>query len=142
MPTATFPGRYDSLIKISEFVNNSAQAAHLSDFDIYAVETAVDEACSNIIEHAYGGENKGEICCTIKTDGQGLTIILKDRGRPFNPAKVKPPNLEAKLNNRRTHGLGLYFIYKLMDEVDFRFNDDGNTLVMIKHPKNGTENKR
>ncbi len=141
MPKATFPGRYDSLIKISEFVRNSAQAAHLSDFDIYAVETAVDEACSNIIEHAYGGENKGDIGCTTKIDGQGLTIILKDCGRPFDPAKVKPPNLKAKLNNRKTHGLGLYFIYKLMDEVYFKFNGGSNTLIMIKHPKNGTENK-
>ncbi len=141
MPKATFPGRYDSLLKISEFVRNSAQAAHLSDFDIYAVETAVDEACSNIIEHAYGGENKGDIRCTTNIGKKGLTITLKDRGRPFNPARVKPPNLKAKLNNRMTHGLGLYFIYKLMDEVNFIFNDDGNTLVMIKHPKNGTKSE-
>jgi serine/threonine-protein kinase RsbW len=142
MPKTTFPGRYDSLIKISEFVRNSAQAAHLSDFDIYAVETAVDEACSNIIEHAYGGENKGDIQCVTKIEKQGLTIILKDQGKPFNPSKVKRPNLNAKLNNRMTHGLGLYFIYKLMDEVNFTFDDNGNTLVMKKHPKNGTNTEK
>ncbi|WP_075071079.1 ATP-binding protein [Levilinea saccharolytica] len=42
----------------------------------------MDEACSNIIEHGYQGQETGEIRCTTLTDAKGLTIILEDRGQP------------------------------------------------------------
>jgi serine/threonine-protein kinase RsbW len=48
----TFPGRFDSLTVISEFVTRAAQAAGLDTRAVCAVQLAVDEACSNIIEHA------------------------------------------------------------------------------------------
>ena len=56
MKSATFPGRFKSLAKISKFVIEAAKKAGLDDKAIYAVELAVDEAASNIIEHAYGGD--------------------------------------------------------------------------------------
>ena len=68
MTTTVFPGRYESLSAIRDFVVNVAKGAGFKDFDLYAVELAVDEACSNIIEHAYGGENKGDIELTCEFD--------------------------------------------------------------------------
>ena len=59
MTTVIFPGRYESLSEIRDFVVEIAKIAGFQDFDLYAVELAVDEACSNIIEHAYGEENVG-----------------------------------------------------------------------------------
>jgi anti-sigma regulatory factor (Ser/Thr protein kinase) len=38
------------------------------------------------------------------------------------------------LEDRPTGGLGLYFIYQSMDEVDYETNEDGNTLILIKRP--------
>lgn len=131
--TVTFPGRYDSLSQISEFVQQAARDAGLQDFALYAVETAVDEACSNIIEHAYGGENRGDIHCTCEINDEGLTIILIDHGRPFDPTCVAIPDVHALLDDRPGHGLGLYMMQKWMDEVRFEFNTSmGNRLVMVK----------
>ncbi len=94
---------------------------------------AVDEACSNIIEHAYGGEGKGDIICCCDPAPGSLTITLKDTGRAFDPAEIAPPNTEAPLEERESHGLGLYFINQLMDEVHFDFSDQKtNVLVMVK----------
>ena len=50
-----FPGRYDSLAQIGQFVHSAADEAGFDSFSIYAVELAVDEACTNIIELAYCG---------------------------------------------------------------------------------------
>ena len=119
MTTLTFSGRFDSLPMIADFVRMSAQEAGLSSFQIYAVETAVDEACANIIEHAYGGEGKGDIECSCTITKKGLTIILRDTGRPFNPKNIKNPDLNSSLEERSDHGLGLYFIRQWMDDVDF-----------------------
>ncbi|HEC36082.1 MAG TPA: ATP-binding protein [Anaerolineae bacterium] len=132
--TRVFPGRFDSLAAISEFVARAAEAAGLDACAVYGVRMAVDEACSNIIEHAYGGEGRGDIECTCVIAGDGLTVTLRDHGRPFDPASVPEPDLYTCLENRKVGGLGVYFIRQLMDEVHFEFtSDSGNVLTMVRH---------
>ncbi len=131
--TLTFPGRFDSLAAISAFVIRAAEAAGLDARAVCAVQWAVDEACSNIIEHAYGGEGRGAIECTCRINDDGLTVILRDYGRPFDPTSVPEPDIHASLADRNGGGLGLYFIRQLMDEVHFEFTpDSGNVLTMVK----------
>ncbi len=131
--TKTFPGQFDSLAKIGEFVTRAAGCVGLSEEAVYAVEMAVDEACTNIIEHAYGGEGRGDIECTCQINSNKLTVTLQDRGRPFDPSSVPEPDVNAALEDRQEGGLGLYLIHRLMDEVHFEFTpDSGNVLTMVK----------
>lgn len=110
-----------------------AEEAGFESFAVYSIEMAVDEACSNIIEHAYGGEGKGEIKCTCRVDANTLVIELKDRGKSFNPSQIPPPNLSDNLEERQAHGLGMYFIRKWMDDVSFVSTGKENILTMVKH---------
>lgn len=129
----SFSARYSNLASIAQFVRNEAAQAGLDEAAIYQVEMAVDEACSNIIEHAYGGEGKGDIDCTCKQDAAGLIIILKDKGGPFNPDQVGRPLVDSSLEERESHGLGLFFIREWMDQVNFEFSPTGgNTLTLVK----------
>ena len=140
--TLTFPGRFEGLAAISEFVTRAAVDAGLDARDIYAVQLAVDEACSNIIEHAYGGEGRGSIECTCRVNDVGLTVILRDRGRSFDPDLVSEPNKFPELDDDDCTGggLGLYFMRQLMDEVDFTFTPgSGNQLTMVKRRTRETE---
>ncbi|HMN59534.1 MAG TPA: ATP-binding protein [Anaerolinea sp.] len=131
--TRSFPGRYDSLAEIGEFIRAIAHKAGMGNFASYTVEMAVDEACSNIIEHAYGGEDRGEISFTCKVNSQGLTIIVEDYGKPFNPETIEDPDLSGDIDERPSHGLGLFFIRQWMDEVDFEFKENsGNRLTLFK----------
>lgn len=131
--TRSFPGRYDSLASIGDFVRGMSEKAGLDTFAVYTVEMAVDEACSNIIEHAYQGEDIGPIACTCKISNDGLTIILEDEGQPFDPNAVAPPDLTSSLEDRPTHGLGLHFIRQWMDEVHYEFQPGrGNRLTLHK----------
>ena len=129
----TFRACFDCLSDVGLLIHQAADAAGLDDVSRYQVETAVDEACSNIIEHSYGGENRGEIVCTCTVDQEGLTVVLQDEGKPFDPSKVKAPNLKAGLKERDSHGLGLHFIYEWMDRVVFEAGPKlGNRLTMVK----------
>ena len=132
METQTFPGRYESLAEISNFVKKFAKSNSFDGLALYTIETAVDEACSNIIEHAYGEENNGDINISIDFIDNGLVIIIKDRGKPFDPKKIKKPNLSDHLEEREAHGLGLYMMKQWMDEVHFEFKKQENVLTMIK----------
>jgi serine/threonine-protein kinase RsbW len=134
MAKVIFPGRYESLVAIRKFVFQAASDAGFDEKDIYAVELAVDEACANIIEHAYGGENKGNIECTCNDLNGSLEIIIRDEGQPFDPTNVTTPNFSVDLNQLKPRGAGLFLITNLMDDVDFKFSKKkGNELRMVKH---------
>jgi serine/threonine-protein kinase RsbW len=129
----TLPGRFEYLPQIGEFVTRAAKAAGLTTAAIDAVEMAVDEAFTNIIEHAYGYEGRGDIQCSCHISEDGLTVILNDYGRPFDPESVPEPNIHARLEQRKEGGLGLYLIRQLMDEVRFEFDPEtGNSLTLVK----------
>lgn len=128
-----FPGNFDSLDKVCRYVEQVAREAGFDEVALYAIETAVDEAFSNIIDHAYGGENKGEVECNCQVKDEALVIKLHDHGKAFNPDSIPDPDLISDLDKRRERGLGLYFMRKLMDEVSFEFSGkNGNTLTLVK----------
>ena len=133
MITRTFPGNFKSLEPISDFIVNQAEEAGFSAKDVYAIQTAVDEACSNIIDHAYGGENKGNIEIKIRNSTGELRILLYDKGEPFDPEDIPDPDISSPLEIRKERGLGIYFMKKLMDRVIFEFSpSEGNKLTLIK----------
>lgn len=131
--TLHFPGRYASLQQIGDFYQEAARKAGLNDAAIYAVQLAVDEAATNIIEHAYGGEDRGEIQCNYEILAEGLKIMMVDHGRSFDPEVIPEPVTDVALDQVKPRGLGLFFMRKMMDEVDFQFSPKrGNILTMFK----------
>lgn len=135
MKTLTFPGIYSSLVKIGEFVTEAAKSIGFEGFELYKIETAVDEACSNIIEHAYGQEGVGDIIVSVETDPKKIIITLTDFGEPFDPKYVKQPDINADLNDRDDHGLGIYMMKQWMDKVIFDAQDKKNILTLVKRLK-------
>ena len=134
MITRNFPGNFRSLAPISDFIVAQAEEAGFSPNDVYAIQTAVDEACANIIDHAYGGENIGDIQISVKTLKNGLQIVLQDKGVAFDPDEVPEPDTSSPLEIRKERGLGVFFMRKLMDDVKFQFSSQrGNTLTLIKY---------
>jgi serine/threonine-protein kinase RsbW len=100
---------------------------------------AVDEACSNIIEHAYGGEGIGNIDCSYEVTDRSLIITLRDTARPFDPTVISDPDLDVQLEERALGGLGVYLIRQLMDIVDHRYESgEGNILTLVKCREAGT----
>ena len=134
MKTQIFPGNYKNLASISDFIVNQAETAGFSPSEVYAIQTAVDEACANIIDHAYGAENVGKIEIITKTITNGLRIVIKDEGKPFNPDEIPNPDITSPLEIRKERGLGVFFIRKLMDVAVFDFSQSkGNTLTLVKY---------
>ena len=143
MRTAIFPAKFDQLDPIRGFASQAARDAGMDDSDTYAIELAVDEACTNIIEHAYQGENRGDIECTCESNDVCLTVVIRDHGKPFDPSTVLAPDLNANIDNRTVGGLGVFLMKKLMDEVHFEpLGESGNVLTMVKLLKSGNHKPR
>jgi len=117
---------------ISLFVKKAAREAGLDEDAVYAVELAVDEACSNVIEHAYEAEGIGNIHCRCVVNDKGLLIEIRDTGKPFDPKLVPLADTTSDIWSRKPGGVGLFYMEKMMDEVQFEFTPQGNILRMVK----------
>ena len=128
-----FPAQFQYLDEIRDFVAEVASHGGFDGKEVYAIQLAADEAASNIIEHAYGDMPPGDIEITCEMKNGVLTITMRDQGRPFDPASVRPPNLKADLSKRKIGGLGIYLMRKLMDDVRYEsVPGQGNLLTLQK----------
>ncbi len=116
---------------IAAFIESSLKQAGVDPSAQFDLELAVEEACTNVIEHAYEGRG-GELEVCFETRDADVCVTVRDWGRPFDPNHVARPDVSQPLEERQVGGLGLYLMEMLMDEVKFSFNRDGNTLVMVK----------
>ena len=127
--------RVERLTEISEFVEIAAHACGLQDAACDDVQMAVDEACANVIEHAYHDNAKGKIEIACERRANKFVVTVEDYGKPFDPKEIAKPQTDAPLAERHIGGLGIYFMYKLMDRVDFHFSRGHNVLTMVKKIK-------
>ena len=133
MISAIFPADCKILIKISEFVCAYAQKLPLTSEQIYEIDLAVDEAATNIIDHAYRNLPQGDIRIKLDHTDTGMTVTLEDDGHSFNLRDVPEPDLTGPLEVRRERGLGVFLINKLMDEAIYEQNTpEGNLLTLFK----------
>jgi|JFJP01.1.fsa_nt_gi serine/threonine-protein kinase RsbW len=133
MSELTLSGHFKNLAQISEFIATAATNAGLDERSRYGIQMAVDEACTNIIEHGYGGNDKGQIRLVCEVESRGLRVIIYNHGRSFDPQTVAIPNVHAPVEERSTRGMGLFLTRKLVDELEFKFNTpEGHQLILFK----------
>jgi serine/threonine-protein kinase RsbW len=120
---------------VADFITKSMrESGAQNEKDIFDVQLAVDEALTNIIEHAYAGINGGKITvqCRLSESKKEFIVKLKDSGKPFDPQTVASPDTDAKLEERKVGGLGIYFMKQLMQTVKYAINDKENELTMAR----------
>ena len=101
--------------------------------DLYELELAVDEACTNVIEHSYQGVG-GKLEIEIQPLNSGVQVVIRDWGKPFDPESIPAPDVMAPLEERPMGGVGLFLMRKVMNQVHFAFDPQrGNTLTMTKY---------
>jgi serine/threonine-protein kinase RsbW len=88
---------------------------------------AVQEAFTNVARHAYGGEAKPvEIAIALDRENGEAEVTVRDKGRPFDPASVPPPDF----SHPRPGGYGLHIMRSFTDRVAFG-RDAGTNWVLL-----------
>jgi sigma-B regulation protein RsbU (phosphoserine phosphatase) len=125
-----FPARARELGAIRKAVKERVLACGAHPECASDVVMAVDEACQNVIRHAYGEKRNGEIVLSIEQRGDTLIFSLMDFAPRIDPAKVQPRDLD----DVRPGGLGTFLIRKVMDSAEFVDPPPGcgNLLRMVK----------
>jgi serine/threonine-protein kinase RsbW len=134
--TLHLPGKFGYMRIARQSVVDFCMRGGFSEQKAGQLEMAVDEACSNIIEHSYGGEDQA--------GAQGIQIILMlrpgavvveifDFGRGFDFEGAVPISPQQYLVDQRRRGLGLHIIRSFVDECFYSRNTaSGNCLRLTK----------
>jgi len=124
----------ENLSEIRDFISSAAGYIGFSKETTGNIILAVDEACTNIIKHAYQYSPDGEITLILKTAKDTFTIEITDHGKSFEPGLIPNPDLKKYLDQRRVGGLGMYLMKTLMDEVKYKsVPGKFNTVSLSKH---------
>lgn len=132
---ATFDARLDQLAEIRRFVEDACRKAGADPAACSGLKLAVDEACTNIVEHGYRGAG-GAIAVSFDSDGELVRVVICDRGAHFDPASVPAADLTSGLEERPIGGLGWHLIRESVDEIDYeREPSGGNRLTLVKRSR-------
>jgi anti-sigma regulatory factor (Ser/Thr protein kinase) len=113
-------------------VERLAQRLCFSEEEVVRMTLAVDEACTNVIRHAYGNRSDQRILLRFLVLQDRLEVQVKDYGASPDPEALRPRDL----NEVRPGGLGLHFIRKAMDEVHYEVPGEGGCVLrLIKYRK-------
>jgi serine/threonine-protein kinase RsbW len=111
--------RTENLSRVRDFVSTSASEAGISLDVVENIILAVDEACTNIIRHAYKSYPDGELIVKLKFSQSKFIISIIDYGKSFEPETIPEPDLQRYYRQRKVGGLGMYLMKTLMDDVKY-----------------------
>ncbi|MCC6538112.1 MAG: ATP-binding protein [Bryobacterales bacterium] len=128
------PSSTDNLAMIRDFVAKVGEKAGFDEKEVTKLALAVDEACSNVIEHAYGGDDANkEVRVRVSYDSEQVVVEVVDTGRGFDPAQIPVKDTDQLVRERRSGGLGWRLIRSIMDEVQYHMvPGEKNELRMVK----------
>lgn len=99
----------------------------------FKIRLSIEEAVENVVRYAYdGGMGWIEVGTELDDNGVMLTILLRDAGVPFNPLDKPDPDVSLPVEDRAIGGLGIFLCKKLMDHIEYKYEDGCNILLMRK----------
>jgi len=128
----SIPSQTSFLGLVREVTKKMAESAGFTDGTAERLALAVDEATTNVIEHAYHGSGDREIELRYEDRGPDFRVEIVDTGQMVDPRAVPRVDLDRFVSERRTGGLGMHLMEKIMDSVTFRRSARRNVCCLVK----------
>jgi anti-sigma regulatory factor (Ser/Thr protein kinase) len=135
------PSETSYLALIKELTKRMAEAAGFREGTPDRVALAVDEAATNVIEHAYHGAADRTFEVRYEDRGATFQVEVVDTGAMVDPRAMPRVDLDRYVTERRTGGLGVHLMEKIMDSVTFQRSARRNVCRLVKR-KDGTPEPR
>lgn len=132
MSNLTIEASKTNLDKVIEFVNGELMKLPCTDELKTKLDIAVEEIFVNISSYAYDEQGEVEIDCNIKEDIFMIEVEFKDSGKPYNPLGRIDPDISMGIDEREIGGLGIFMTKKFLDDIEYRYEDSKNVLIIRK----------
>ena len=119
---------------VGSYVKAVAKKIGFNDDEQQMIELGVDEAFTNVVEHAFEPDEEASFDIVCERIPLGLKVILKEKGLPFDPSRIPEYDPDADLEERSGAGLGYFFMKEAMDEVSFHnLGKEGKETLLVKY---------
>jgi len=134
-----FPSENRYLHMVHQLTKNLAESTGFEAVEAEQIALAVDEAATNVIQHAYGGEPGHEIEVHFDPEGESLDIVIFHEGEALDSVPVPEFDLDKLVAQKRKGGLGLTIMRQMMDKVEHgRAGTGKNMCVMVRYKQKGS----
>jgi anti-sigma regulatory factor (Ser/Thr protein kinase) len=137
----TVPSETSFLGLVREVTRKMAETAGFDLGTANKLALAVDEAATNVIEHAYRGAPDREVEIRLEDRGPEFTVEVVDSGNTVDPRAVPDVDLRRYVKERRTGGLGMHLMEKIMDSVTFHRSAGRNVCRLVKRKATGARHR-
>ena len=126
LPTNTITLKADAseYPHMTAFIKSLIKERHLDNRLAGRLRLTVEEAVGNIID--YSGASAFTL--TVADSDGHLCITITDDGMPFNPLTAPEPDLSLSPDERQIGGLGIVYMRKMSDSIDYHRIDNKNQL--------------
>ena len=130
-----FSSHTSNLAPMRQFVRQFLDDYPFSEKERTLMVLGVDEACTNIIRHAYGLRDDQTIALSCEALRDCVRMRLRDYGEKKPPHEMRGRSQDLV----QPGGLGLHLIRNAFDKVDYILKPRGTELVLTKHLDNNNE---
>ena len=118
----------DDIACIAPFIAYAAKQAGMDERETKRLRLAVEEAVANIINHGLATTIKLQ----VKTADDQLVLTIDDDGQPFDPTADSTTDFSVPADERPPGGLGIMFLHKMTDGLEYQRIDGHNILKIVK----------
>lgn len=129
------------LIKILDYIETLAMSAEFSQEEVNDILIATEEICVNVIMYGFPKKSKNQFKIEAWVEGPKLTIVVKDKGVPFDPTRFFEYPGEFNTRRKEDGGYGLLLIRRLMDEISYQYHEEKGNITTLVKIKGSAENR-
>lgn len=126
-----FTSSLDELTPMRDFVRSMCEGTAADQLPMawkYRLELAVNEAASNVMRHAFGGDPSQPIRMQAEVFVEAIVLRIIHRGKTFDPSQVAAPSFDGS----RDGGFGVFLIAHAVDEVDYQHDGSGENCIFLR----------
>jgi serine/threonine-protein kinase RsbW len=130
----TVPNNLEYFDLAQFFVRDVAKKIGFKGNALNQIDIAVEESVTNVMKHAYDKEESKTIDIICQKIPDGIKIVVKDMGIPFDPNRIARFNITKNIEDLSTEGLGIFMLQKVVDDLSFQnLGHLGKEVHMVKY---------
>lgn len=132
-----FIAKVNELPNVISFIESELEKFEFSFKIITQFNLVIEELFVNIASYAYKDKENGKCKITIDydKDKQEVKLSIEDNGIKFNPLEKEDPDTTLSVEDRPIGGLGILLVKKNMDNIEYKYEDNKNILILSKNVK-------
>jgi serine/threonine-protein kinase RsbW len=130
-----FSNNISEISKLAVIIDNLLEEWELPQTMAFNLNLVLEELISNIIFYAFDDDKEHHIAVAFSLDNNNIGIEIKDDGKAFDPLQENEASEEVgkSIEERKIGGLGIHFVKKLMDDIEYKRVKNNNILMLKKY---------